>query len=420
MLILIITLICVGIPVAFALGLTSIVIFFQGNISFLTMPIRMFNGADNLPLLAVPLFILTGAILGESGIAQRLINFAAALVGFIRGGLAHVNILTSMFFAEMSGSAVADAASLGKIFIPGMKSKGYPEPFSAAVTSASAVIGIIIPPSIPLIIYGSVAGASISALFIAGILPGVLLGISLMVVSYIIARAKSYPVERTFIFSEVWRTFRESCWAFSIPVIILGGILGGIFTPTEAAGVAVLVSLILGFFVYRGLTVRDMKRILLVTVKQTAVVMMLVATCAVLSWYLANEQIPQKIAQSLLEFTHNPYLILLLLNFFILIMGMFFQAAAALILVVPIIMPILSQIGIDPVHFGIIMTLNLAIGQQTPPVATVLITVSAVSELPMMQVFYESRYFLLASVIVLFLVTYFPWIPLYLPSLLVK
>ena len=419
-LLIIIILVGIGMPVAFSLGLTAIIIFYEGSISFITIPMRMFYGTMNLPLLAIPLFILTGTILAESGIAHRIIYFAASIVGFMRGGLANVNVLTSMLFAEMSGAATADAASLGKIFIPGMVSKGYPKSFSAAVTSASAVIGIIIPPSIPLIIYGSLAGASVAALFIAGIVPGVLLGLALMIVSYITARRKEFPIEKSFSFSEVWRTFRESCWAFSIPIIILGGILGGIFTPTEAAGIAVFVSLILGFFVYRGLSIKDLKRIFLITVKQTAVVMMLIATSAVLSWYLANEQIPQKIAASLLEFTTNRYLILLLLNIFILVMGIFFQAAAALILTVPIIVPVLLQVGIDPIHFGIIMTIGLAIGQQTPPVATVLITVCTVADLPLLKVFYESRYFLLATVIVLFAVTYIPGMSLYLPHLFLK
>ena len=403
-----------GIPVAFAIGLGSVLIFWQGDISFIQMPLRMFYGTANLPLLAMPLFILAGTILGESGIATRLINFAFSLVGFIRGGLAHVNILTNMFFAEMSGSATADAATVGKIFIPGMVKKGYSKEFSAAVTSSSAVIGIIIPPSIPLIIYGSLAHSSIAELFVAGIVPGVLLGLLMMIVCYFTSLKQKFKVDTKFQVSEVLRTFKEAFWALSIPVIILGGILGGIFTPTEAGGVAVFVSLFLGFFVYRGLKIRDLKNICLVSVKQTAVVMMLVATSAVLSWYLANEQIPEKIASHLLSFTQNKYIILFMLDIFILFLGIFFQAAAALILTVPIIVPILLSVGIDPVHFGIIMTIGLAIGQQTPPVATVLATVCAVAELPMTKVFYASRYLLAITVFLMFLVTYVPEIALYL------
>jgi C4-dicarboxylate transporter DctM subunit len=262
-LILVVGLVLLNVPIGFALALTASFTMLILGIDLLTVPLRLFNGADNFPLLAIPLFVLTGSLMNSAGISQRLINFASALVGFIRGGLAMVNIVTSMFFAEISGSAVADAAALGSILIPAMKKKGYPLDFSAAVTSASATCAIIIPPSIPMIIYAVMAETSIVRLFMAGIIPGIMAGGSMMLLSYYFAVKKNWPVEEVFQLKNVWTTFKEAFWTFLIPIVIIGGIFSGIFTATEAAGVTAAVALFIGIFIYRELEIKNLPKILL-------------------------------------------------------------------------------------------------------------------------------------------------------------
>jgi C4-dicarboxylate transporter DctM subunit len=350
----------------------------------------------------------------------RLVNFCSALVGFIRGGLAMVNIVASMFFAEISGSAVADAAALGSILIPAMKKKGYPADFSAAVTSASATQAIIIPPSIPMIIYAVMAESSIVALFMAGLIPGVMAGVSMMILSYYFAIKKKYPIEEKFHLNKVWVTFKESAWAFSLPVIIIGGIFGGIFTATEAASMAVMAAFFIGVFVYRELRFRDLPEVLLNAGIQTAVVMMIVAGSALLSWLLTNELIPQRIAAAITAATESKYVILMLMNVFFLFAGMFLHSAAAIIMIVPIVMPLVHKVGIDPIHFGLIVTFNLGIGQQTPPVASVLLTTCSVANISISEVMRVNIYFILLALGVLIILTYLPEISLFLPNLLLK
>ena len=371
----------------------------------------MMDGATNFPLIAIPLFILAGAIMNSTGISRRLIAFASAIFGFVKGGLAMVNIGTSLFFAEISGSAVADVAALGSILIPSMKKKGYPGPFAAAVTSSSATLAVIIPPSIPMILYAVMAQSSVVQLFVAGIVPGVLGGALMMFVAYRFAVHYNYPVEEVFNLRRVAETFKDAALAFTLPLIILGGIFGGFVTATEGAGLAVVAAIVIGLL-YRELDWKHLRQAMIDGGVQTSVVMLLVAASVLVGEYLTEAQVPQTLADGIGNITQNKYLVLALLNLFFLVVGLFLHSAAAIILVVPIVMPLVQQVGIDPVHFGIIVTLNLGIGQQTPPVASVLVTACSVAKADIWEVSKVNVYFIGVLFTMLMLVTYVPAIPM--------
>ena len=406
-------LLAINVPIAIALAVTTIIAMVSANgTSFLIdAAIVMFDGSMNFPLIAIPLFILAGAIMNTSGISRRLINFASALVGFVRGGLSMVNIATSMFFAEISGSAVADVAALGSILIPAMKKKGYTGAFAAAVTSSSASLAVIIPPSIPMILYAVMAQTSVVQLFVAGIIPGIIGGFGLMFVSYIYAIRKKLPIEETFNLSNLRRTGKEASLAFVLPIIILGGIFGGFVTATEGAGLAVVAACIIGA-VYRELNFKQFFDATIEGASSTAIVMLLVAASVLIGEFLTIEQVPQTVATSITGFTDNKFVILAILNVFLLIIGLFLHSAAAIIVVVPIVMPLVATAGIDPVHFGIIVTLNLAIGQQTPPVASVLVTACSVAKADIWEVSKINIMFVAVLFAVLLLVTYVPFVPM--------
>jgi tripartite ATP-independent transporter DctM subunit len=346
--------------------------------------------------------------MNASGISRRLIAFATSLFGWIRGGLAHVSIGASLFFAEISGSAVADVAALGSILIPGMKSKGYPAPLAAAVMSSAATLAVIIPPSIPMILYAVMAETSVVQLFVAGIVPGVIGGLGLMAMAYWFARRYNLPREASFSWTAVRRTAREALWAFLLPVIILGGIFGGVVTATEGAALAVVAALFVGLVIYRELDIRELKRAVIEGGVQTAVVMLLVATSSLLGTYLTEVQAPQHLAQAVSNLTQSKWLVLALLNLLFLVLGMFLHSAAAIILVVPVVMPLVRAVGIDPVHFGLIVTVNLGIGQQTPPVASVLMVASAIAKESIWAVTRVNIWFIGVLLAVLLMVTYVP------------
>ena len=403
-------LVLLNVPIAVALGVVAIAAIWlaQGSDALLNLPIVVYNAATNFPLLAIPLFILAGAIMNASGISSRLIAFATALLGFIRGGLAMVSIGASLFFAEISGSAVADVAALGSITIPAMKKKGYPSALAASVMSSSATLAVIIPPSIPMILYAVMAEASVVQLFVAGIVPGIIGGLGLMAMAYYFARRYNLPIEQRFSWKEVRRTAREAMWAFTLPMIILGGIFGGLVTATEGAALAVVAALFIGLVVYRELDLAHLKEAVIEGGSQTAVVMLLVSTSALLGVYLTEVQAPQQLAQAVMDLTTNKWFVLALLNVLFLLLGMFLHSAAAIILVVPVVMPLVKAAGIDPVHFGLIVTINLGIGQQTPPVASVLMVACSIAKAGVWEVSRTNVYFVGVLLAVLMLVTYVP------------
>lgn len=407
-------LVLVNVPIAVALSVVAVAAIWiiQGPHMLPNVALVMFEGATNFPLLAVPLFILAGGIMNASTISRRLINLASAMLGFIRGGLAMVTIGASMFFAEISGSAVAGVAALGTILIPAMRSKGYSKEFAAAISSSAASLAIIIPPSIPMILYAAMAEESVVKMFVAGFIPGIIGGLALMLLSYYYARKYDFPVEHTFQLRRLLQATKEAAWALMLPVIILGGIFGGFVTATEGAAVAVVAALLISVFIYRDLDFKSLYRALVDSALQTAVVMLLVAASALVGVFLTESQLPQNLAKTIIGVTSNPYVVLLLLNVFFLILGMFLHSAAAIILTVPIVMPLIHQVGIDPVHFGLVLTLNLAIGQQTPPVASVLIAACSIAKSDIWATTKANIGFIGVLTAVLMLCTYVPWFSL--------
>ena len=397
-----------GMPIGFALMITAAIAMLLSGIDLIMAPIQMFSGVNKVVLLAIPLFIFMGELMGATSISDRIINLARALVGWMRGGLAHVNVVTSMFMAEMSGSAVADAAVMSKIFVPSMEKQGYPRSFAAAVTATSATLGIIIPPSIPMVLYGVTTNTSIKDLFVAGIIPGLILGGAFMITSYIFARKEGHPVDAQFELPRLGRAFKAALVPLLIPVLVVGGLIGGFVTPTEAATLGVVAALIYGWPIRHDLDFRRVYGLASATVRQTSVVMMIIAGSAVLGQYLANEQIPQKIASGLGGLTDSFFLRMLLINIFLLLLGMFLHASAAIIVVVPMLLPLSREMGIDPVHFGVIVCLNLGIGQQTPPVASVLLTVCSATGLKIEQVMGYCKWFILAMFVTLMIVSFTP------------
>ena len=406
----VLALVVIDVPIAVALGVVALVamVVSHGADTLPNLPIVLYNGATNFPLIAIPLFILAGAIMNASGISKRLIAFASAILGFIRGGLAMVSIGASLFFAEISGSAVADVSALGSILIPAMKSKGYPAPLAAAIMSSAATLAVIIPPSIPMILYAVMAETSVVQMFVAGIVPGLMGALGLMAMAYWFARRYNLPIEESFQWSRVRKTFREAFWAFTLPVIILGAIFGGIVTATEGAALAVLAALFIGLAIYRELDMKHLRAAMIEGGVQTAVVMLLVATSALLGAYLTEIQAPQKLAGAVAEITSNKWSVLALLNVLFLLLGMFLHSAAAIILVVPVVMPLVNSVGIDPVHFGLVVTINLGIGQQTPPVASVLMVACSIAKASVWEVSRVNVWFIGVLVGILLMVTYIP------------
>jgi tripartite ATP-independent transporter DctM subunit len=421
MFLILLALICLNVPIAVGLAVAAIfgVGVSEGLDSIATLALDMYDGSTKFSLIAIPMFVLAGAIMNAGGITDKLINFVNAIIGFVRGGLAMVNIGVSLFFAEISGSAVADVAALGSVLIPQMKKRGYSAPLAAAVTSSSASLAIIIPPSIPMILYATSAGTSVEQLFVAGIIPGLMGAFGLMGMAYYFARRYNLPKEDAFEFRRLWITLVDALPAFTLPVVILGGIFGGFVTATEAAGLAVVAALVVSAW-YSKMDFGHLKRAMIDGGVQTAVVMLLVAASVVMGGFLTRAQIPQDFARWILEITTNQWVILAILNVFFLVIGFFLHSAAAIILVVPIVIPLIQAAGIDPIHFGLVVTLNLALGQQTPPVASVLITSCAVARANIWDVSKINIYFIAVLFAVLMLCTYVPSIPMYLVDVIYR
>jgi C4-dicarboxylate transporter, DctM subunit len=412
-----IVLVVAGIPIAFALGIAGLTaIWLTSSVPLMIVPLVVFNQADSYSLIAVPLFMLAGAIVEKCGLGKVLVAFASSLVGWVRGGLAQVNVLVSLFFAGMNGSAPADVASMGSILIPEMKRRGYSAGFAAGVTSASAELAILIPPSITLILYGVLANVSITRMFIAAIIPGLMIALANMILVGYLAVRNDFPVHEKFEVKKTWTTFKSAWWGLSLPVIILGGILGGIFTATESAAVAAVTALLLAVLVYRSMSWRKFPEILILTAKRTGMVMLIIASSGILSFYLAEQGIPQRLAQQVLAFTTNQAIILLILNIALFLVGMMISGAPAIVLFVPLMLPIAVSSGVDPIHFGVIFSVAIAIGTQTPPVAPTMLLACVIGETTIGEVWKTNRWFISVNLVILMILTYFPALSLWLPD----
>jgi len=411
--------IVIGLPVAVSLAGSSLVYLLMiGRYPELVVLHRMVEGVDNFPLLAVPLFIFAGNLMNSAGITNRIFSFANAIVGWLRGGLGHVNVIASVIFAGMSGAAVADAGGLGTIEIKAMKDAGYDGEVAVAITAASSTIGPIIPPSLPMVIYGVQANESISRLFLAGIFPGLLMALSLMILISWYAKTRNYPRGDSFSAVNLWKSFRGAFLSLLTPIIIVGGILAGVFTPTEAAAAASAYALFLGTVVYRTLNLRRLMKVTLDSIETAISVLFIVAAATVFAWVLTRENVTQELATFLLGMTSNKILILLLFNVLFLVVGFFMETVAAIIVLVPVLLPVVLQAGIDPAHFGIIMVLNLMIGLLTPPVGVVLYVLSGISKIPFERCVRATLPFLLPLAIVLIIVVVFPQVSLFIPDIL--
>jgi C4-dicarboxylate transporter, DctM subunit len=411
--------ILLGLPIALCMGFTAVIFFVvlgQADV-LLMLPARMYSGTTSFTLLAIPFFILAGNLMNTGGMTQRLVHFAQCLVGHIRGGLGHVTVVTNMIMAGMSGSAVADATGTGVVLIPAMEKAGYPRAFSAALVGAASTIGPIIPPSIPFVIFGSITGTSVGRLFLGGFLPGALMALLLMITVAILSKRRGYRREERVSRRELTIAAFQATPAWGAPIIIIGGILAGIFTPTEAAVAASLYALILGMLVYGEIKVADLPRILWETIQNTIQVMFIISVASIFGFLLVRQQVPMAVVEGMMSLTVTPWVVLLIINVILLILGCFMEAIAIMLLTIPVFMPLIGRVGVDPVHFGVVLTLNLMIGLLTPPVGMCLYAVSSVSKVPLWTLAKELWPYLVALTVCLGLVTYIPGIVLWIPNL---
>ncbi|MCD6472098.1 TRAP transporter large permease [Candidatus Aerophobetes bacterium] len=416
--ILIITLL-LGMPIVFSLGVSALFPLLRMGVPLEIIPGKIIEGMDCFPLLCIPFFIFAGELMGKGKLTQRLLEFATVLVGRIRGGLALANVLASMFFGGMTGSAMADTSALGSVEIPMMVKAGYDKEFSTAVTTASACIGPIIPPSIPVVIYAlAVGNISIGALFLAGVIPGILIGISLMIVSYFISVKRNYPKSTEKItLRRFFVSFKNSILSLMLPFIIIGGIISGIFTPTEAAAIAVLYAFIVTVIIYQTVKLSDIPQMLLESGVLTAIVMIIIGTSTIFGWVIAIEQVGKMVEELLLGFTTNPYIFLMISNMFLLILGTFLDMNPAILIFAPLLAPIAMKLGIDPLHYGELFCINLTVGLITPPLGEILFVACPIGNVVFEDLCKEILPFLLIEIAALLLVTYLPFTTLYIPKL---
>jgi tripartite ATP-independent transporter DctM subunit len=406
-----------GMPVAVVLGVASAVYLVAADMPLTVIPQKMFSGMDSFVLLSIPAFVLAGNLMNGGGITDRILRFSNSVVGHFRGGLAQTNIVGSMIFAGISGSAAADAASQGAVLIPGMARQGYTVPYSAAVTAASAVVGPIIPPSIPMIIVGSLTGISVGQMFLAGAVPGLLLGLGMMVPAYVLAVRDNHPREPWRGWGEVWASGKDALWAMGMMFLILFGIVGGYFTPTEAAVIAVLYAIVVGLFVYKELGWRDIPRLAADSAISGAAIMLLVGFASVFGWILAAERIPQMLTEWMTSISTERWALMIMMNVLLIVVGMFMETIAALIILFPPLLAVATAAGMDPIHFATFAVLNLMIGLATPPVGVCLFICASIGRISLWEITVAVWPFLLSNFVVLALVTAIPQISLWLPSL---
>jgi C4-dicarboxylate transporter, DctM subunit len=415
-----VALIVLGLPIAVAMGLTTIgAMLALGDTQLLVaVPQRMYSATTSFPLLAIPFFIFAGNLMNTGGMTDRIFRFARCCVGHIKGGLGHVNVVASMIFSGMTGAALADAMGVGVVTINAMEKGGYDRRFAAAISAASATIGPVIPPSIPMVIFGAITGTSVGRLFLGGVVPGLVMGLVLMATVYMIARRRGYPRERRATLREFWDGLVAGLLALAMPGIVIGGILSGAFTPTEASVIASLYALLLGLIVYREIGWKKLADVIWESVDQTIRVMFIIATAGVFGWYLVYLGAPDKIIHGLLAFSDDPWTVLTIVNLVLLVLGCFMEGTAIMLLTVPVLMPVIVKVGIDPVHFGVMMTLNLMIGMLTPPVGMVLYAISSVGNIPVWTLAKDLTPYIIALMVALALVAYIPSVVVWLPNLL--
>jgi len=409
-------LLAIGVPIAFAVALAGIAVLLAGDVNLLVVVQRMFASTDSFPLVAVPFFILAGDLLARGAMSKRLVEFAESILGQVRGSLSAVSVAAGMFFAAISGSGAATTAAVGATLIPELKSRGYKESSSAALIAAAGCIGVVIPPSVPMVLYAVIADQSVTRLFTNGFLPGALMGGILIAISLYQARKWKYPKGVDFSWKNVLNSFRKSIWGILMPVIILGGIFSGYFTPSEAAAVAVIYAVLVALFVYRDMTLKEIGAILKGSAKTSAVIMIIIACSGVFGWVLANWKIPEQVAQGVLGISSNMYVIMLLISVIVLIAGVFMETSSAVILLTPVFLPLVKALGIDLVHFGIIFTIGISIGMITPPVAINLFVASSVTGMPIERIAKSVLPYLVGLIAIFLLYVY---LPIFFPGLII-
>jgi C4-dicarboxylate transporter DctM subunit len=414
-----ITILLTGAPIGAALGLSSaIVVWATMKVPLIVVAQRMFTSIDSFSFMAVPFFMLAGSFMSQGGVTKRIVDFANALVGALAGGLALVVAVAGMFFAALSGSSAATTAAIGVAMIDEMEKRGYPKSFAAAVVATGGTVGIVIPPSVTMVVYGVIAGTSIGDLFMGGFAPGILMGLTTCLVSWVIAKKKGYRGGEKATLAKIATTFRDCIWALFMPIIILGGIYGGIFTPTEASAVAAVYGAFIGMFVYKDLKMKDIPKVLMSAATSTTMIMYVVGAANLFGWILTNAQVPHRIAAGFTAMTDSPLVFLMLVNLLLLFIGTLLNASAAVVILTPILLPVALKLGIDPVFFGVLMVVNLAIGCITPPVGLDLFVVSSITKLSIDRIMKDVVPYLIALIVVLFIVTWFPDIILFLPRLM--
>lgn len=409
----------IGVPIAMSLGLSTLfTMVIATDLPLGSIVTQAFTSLDSFSLLAIPLFILTGVLMKEGGVSERLLKLSDVLVGYLVGGLAIVTVLASMFFAAISGSGPATVAAIGSIMIPSMSERKYDKGFAAAVTASSGSIGVILPPSIPFIMYGVIGGVSIGGLFLAGIIPGLLIGIALMIVSYAIAKKKKFPTEGSFpTFKDVLKAINYSKWALLIPVVILGGIYSGFFSPTESAAVACIYALIVGVFIYKKLTLKKIYESLLEATLINIPVSIIISFSISFAYLLSVKRIPTIIAQFIAGISDNMIITMLIVSIFLLIVGMFIDTISSVVILTPILLPVAEAVGVDPIHFGVIMVVNLAVGYITPPLGVNLFVASHISKVSIERISKSLIPFILAMIVVIIIIIIFPKLSTYIPSI---
>ena len=418
MFIIFLVLLLIGVPIAFSLGLSSLFYLFTNNIPLTVISQKFYSGMDSFTLLCIPGFMLAGALMNGGGITRRILNFCNSFLGHFRGSLALVNIVASMVFAGISGTAIADVCSLGSMLIPAMVDDGYDDDFSVAVTAASSVVGPIIPPSVPMVIAGSCVSISVGKMFQAGIIPGILLGMALCIPTYIISVKRNYPRHDRAGWKVRLETTKDAIWAMLMPVILLGGILSGVFTPTEASIVTCVYALVVGVFVYKEIQITDVPRIVWENIRACASIIVLIGLANVFAYILTAERIPQMVANSILSITDNRIVVILLINVVLLFVGMFMESLAAILITFPVLRPVATAVGMEPVHFALMAILNLMLGLTTPPVGMCVCTGAQIGKISAFKAFKATIPFLATSLIVLMLVSFIPQLTLWIPSIL--